>query len=116
MLSSANTALELLQKVALENLYQNLLQQLNKDFQLANLDEQIELSVSPKELKEELSAILLKLITNHYDDYLNFLYRVDVSEKKLLTIKSGDVSTIVDQITFLVLKREYQKVWFKNRL
>lgn len=116
MLSSANTALELLQKVAVENLYQNLLHQLNKDFQLANLDEQIELSVTPVELKELLSAILLKLLTNHYDDYLNFLYRVDVSEKKLLTIKSSDVPTIIDQITFLVLKREYQKVWFKNRI
>lgn len=116
MLSSANTALELLQKVTLENLYQNLLQQLNKDFQLANLDEQIELSVTPVELKELLSAILLKLLTNQYDDYLNFLYRVDVSEKNLLTIKSSDVPTIVDQITLLVLKREYQKVWFKNRL
>jgi len=116
MLSSANTALELLQKVAVENLYRNLLQQLNKDFQLANLDEQVELSVAPIELKELLSAILLKLITNNYDDYLNFLYRVDVSEKELLTIKSGNVSTTVDQITFLVLKREYQKVWFKNRL
>lgn len=115
MLPEQNS-LELLQKVEVENLYQNLIKQLNKDFQLSNLSEHFELSITPVQLKETLSKILVRLITNHYDDYLNFLYRVDVPENDLLTIKSNELPKIVEQISFLVLKREYQKVWFKNRL
>jgi len=41
MVTAQNT-LELLQKVSIENLYQNLIEQLNKDFQLSNLSENFE--------------------------------------------------------------------------
>jgi len=108
--------LELLQNVEGENLYQQLILQLNKDFQLSNLDESFELSSTPVQLKETLSKRILNLLTNKYDDYLNLMYRIDVSEKELATIKSDHLETTVEQITFLILKREYQKVWFKNRL
>jgi len=115
MLTEQNS-LELLQKVDTENLYQNLIMQLNKDFQLSNLNESFNLSVSPVQLKESLSKILENLITYHYDDYLNFLYRVDVPEKELLQVKSDKLDTVIEHLTFLILKREYQKVWFKSKL
>ena len=111
---SAKNSLELIQNVEIENLYLKLIEQLNKDFQLSNLNFSFEETISPIELKEKFSAILLNLISNNYDDYLNFLYRVDVSEKELLKIKETDLISIVNQITFLVLKREYQKVWLKR--
>jgi len=115
MLPTQNS-LELLNIVESENLFQNLILQLNKDFQLSNLGESFELSITPTQLKEQLSKIILKLLTNNYDDYLNFLYRVDVPEKELLTVKSNNLEATINQVTFLILKREYQKVWFKNRL
>ena len=115
MLPIQNT-LELLTEVNIENLYQNLILQINKDFQLSNLNETIELSSTPVQLKETLSKILLKLFTSNYDDYLNLMYRIDVPEKELVTLKTENLETTIDQITFLILKREYQKIWFKNRL
>jgi hypothetical protein len=115
MLSEQNS-ISLIQKIESENLFKKLIQQLNKDFQLSNLDQHFDLSMAPNQLKQSLSEILVDLITNKYDDYLNFLYRVDVSEKELLTIKSNELPQLVEQITFLILKREYQKVWFKNKL
>ena len=111
-----SNSLELLQKVDIENLYQQLILQLNKDFQLSNLNETFELSYTPIQLKEVLSKIILNLLTNSYDDYLNLMYRIDVPEKELATLKAENLETTVEQITFLILKREYQKVWFKNRL
>lgn len=108
--------IELLQKIEVENLYQQLILQLNKDFQLSNLDISFELVNTPIQLKEGLSKIILNLITNNYDDYLNVMYRIDVAEKELATLKAENLETTIDQITFLILKREYQKVWFKNRL
>lgn len=113
---SAQNALELLQKVEVEDLYQNLILQLNKDFQLSNLNESFEVFNTPIQLKEELSKIILNLLTNSYDDYLNLMYRIDVSEKELAILKAENLETTIEQITFLILKREYQKVWFKNRL
>lgn len=115
MLPTQNS-LELLNIVESENLFQNLILQLNKDFQLSNLSESFELSITLIQLKEQLNKIIVNLLTNNYDDYLNFLYRVDVPEKELLTIKSNNLEATINQITFLILKREYQKVWFKNRL
>jgi len=112
----AKNAIEVLQNSKVENLYLNLVAQINKDFQLSNLYFSFEENISPTQLKEDFTTIISNLITNKYDDYLNFVYRVDVSESELLKIKEKDLPEIVDQIVFLVLKREFQKVWFKQNL
>jgi hypothetical protein len=106
---------ELIKKAVNENLHLNLIKQLNKDFQLANLNEGFNLSINPIQLKEALYKKVLNLIINKYDDYLSFLYRIDVPEKELLAITSDNLETVTKQITFLILKREYQKVWFRSK-
>ncbi len=115
MLPSQSTA-ELLDLVTTENLYKCLIQQLNKDFLLTNLNTKFDLESTPADLMKSLQSVLLHLITDQYDDYLNLLYRIDVAEKDLLKIKGEQVATIIEQISFVILKREYQKVWFRNRL
>lgn len=111
---SAKNSIALLEKIESEDLYLNLIQQLNKDFQLSNLDVVFSTTISPIDLKESLGNILRGLITNNYDDYLAFLYRVDVSEKEMIKITATDLPSVVDQITLLVLKRAFQKVWLKR--
>ena len=113
MLPAKNTE-ELLQSITVENLYVQLIVQLNKDFQLANVAGSFDLKASPVQLKKELFSILLNLITNQYDDYLNLLYRIDVPESELAKLKQDNLTVSIEEITYLVLKREYQKVWFKN--
>ncbi len=115
MLPSKN-AVELLKTVEVENLYTQLILQLNKDFLLANLDTSFAQTATPVDLKHKLGEVLLNLITNNYDGYLNLMYRIDVSEMELLKIKSDDMPTSIEQLTFIILKREYQKVWFRNKL
>lgn len=110
----AKNSLELLKSIAVENLYVHLIEQLNKDFQLANVTVSFDLKASPVQLKKELFAILLNLITKQYDDYLNLLYRIDVPESELAKLKNDNLTTSIEEITYLVLKREYQKVWFKH--
>lgn len=95
-------------------LYKALIQQLNKDFLLANINEQILETTLPKELVLEITKIINHLLTHNYDAYLAFIYRVDVSEKKLVTISNAKES-VAQQISKLILEREYQKVWFKNK-
>ncbi|MDP2068634.1 MAG: hypothetical protein Q8K04_06670 [Lutibacter sp.] len=113
MLPAKNTE-ELLQSITIENLYVQLIAQLNKDFQLANVTESFNVTASPIQLKKQLFAVLLNLITKQYDDYLNLLYRIDVPESELAKLINDNLTTSMEDITYLVLKREYQKVWFKH--
>ncbi len=106
---------ELLAKSVKENLYGEIIQQLNKDFLLANVSFQFSEAINPSELKKALIEILLKMVLNNYDDYLNLIYRVDIYEKDLVKIKGQSLTLVVEEIAFLILKREYQKVWFRNK-
>jgi hypothetical protein len=112
----AKNSIELLHQINSEKLFIKLIEQLNKDLQLANITESFNLTVSILELKKGLSELLLKLISHKYDDYLNLLYRIDVPEKELATIKASSLDDSIEIICFLILKREFQKVWFKNRI
>lgn len=113
MYPATNTE-ELLISTANENLYAPLIAQLNKDFQLANVAAGFDSTNSPTELKKQLFAVLLNLITKQYDDYLNLLYRIDVPESELAKLINDNLTDSMEDITYLVLKREYQKVWFKQ--
>ena len=113
MLPQINT-INLLISAKEENLYELLIMQLNKDFQLANINEFFKIEITPELLYEKLGKVLYVLITKKYDDYLNFVYRIDLSEKELRKIVDTDLALVVKQLTFLILKREYQKVWLKK--
>lgn len=99
-------------------LFENLVAQLLKDFHLANIPIDIEmgdkaLQISPEELKSVLHEKIYRLIMEKFTDYLNLLYIVDVPEKAFKEIQLTDAVEIAEQVTLLVLKREYQKVWLK---
>ena len=51
----------------------------------------------------------------HFSEYLNLLYVVDVPESQFKQIEITDAVEVADQMTFLILKREYQKVWYRNK-
>ena len=106
---------EFIKKVETNKLYVLLVCQLNKDVQLANLSITFDENISPKKLFEELQSIVVNLLTNNYDDYLNFMYRVDVNEKLLKQVKTDNLNVAAKNITYLILKREYQKVWLKEQ-
>lgn len=109
----ANNSVELLTKLQSEDLYVKLIQQLNKDLHMSNIDFEFQETLNPLELKSLLIQFLMNLITNNYDDYLNLLYRIDVSEQSLLKLASERMQDSIEQVAFLVLKREAQKVWLK---
>ena len=97
------------------DLYNKLVIQLNKDFLLANVDLDFHEDILPSSLKLLLHETLYALIQNKFMDYLNVLYIIDVSEKEVKAIDGTDTLHLAEQVTFLILKREWQKVWFKNK-
>lgn len=107
---------ELVQKANDADLYKNLIRQLNKDLTFANINLEFNEDVLPTSLKLLLHEMVFKLINEKFTDYLNLLYIVDISEDKIRQLDGSDVVQLSEQVTFLILKREWQKVWFKNRL
>ena len=108
----------LLQNAIQEQLYEKLVAQLQKDFTLAN----IHIDLSPADVPETVPTAILKstlhekvyfLIMERFSEYLNLLYIVDVPEKEVKKIEATDAVEIAGQVSFLILKRAWQKVWFR---
>lgn len=95
-------------------LYSQLIKQLNKDFLYANLPIDFDEDILPSSLKLLLHETIYKLINERFADYLNLLYIIDVPEKKIKNLDGSDMFLLSEQVSFLILQREWQKVWFRN--
>lgn len=105
----------LIEEVNQLDLYKKLIQQLNKDFLLANVDLDFHEEVLPTSLKLMLHETVYKLIQEKFSEYLNLLYIIDVSEKQVKALNGDDTLKLSEDVAFLILKREWQKVWFRNK-
>lgn len=106
----------LLQKAKDENLYEKLVAQVQKDFALANIDlDTFSETILFSELKTVLHEKIYRLILEKFTDYLNLLYVIDVPEKVFKDIRVTDVVEVAEQVTYLVLQRELQKVRLKAK-
>jgi len=113
-ISPKNTDL-LLIEAQNENLYLKLIEQLNKDFNLANEGVDFPMSISPNELKIQLQEKMYRLIQYKFAEYLNLLYIIDVAEDEVKKLDGSDIVELSGQVAFLILKREWKKVWFRNK-
>jgi hypothetical protein len=109
------TADLLLSEAESENLYLKLIEQINKDFNLANEAIDFPMSTTPAELKIQLHEKIYRMIQYKFAEYLNLLYIIDVAEDKIKKLDGSDISELANQVAFLILKREWMKVWFRNR-
>jgi hypothetical protein len=105
----------LLSEAEKENLYLQLIEQLNKDFNLANEAVDFHPSTTAQELKVQLHEKVYRLIQYKFAEYLNLLYIIDVPEDQVKKLDGSDVLELSEQVAFLILKREWMKVWFRNR-
>lgn len=103
---------QLISEIPSNQLYIKLIEQLNKDFQMTGIEEEFSLKITPKSLISQLQNAIQNLITKNYSEYLNLMYRVDVSEKQLKKMHIPDI----EQVAYLILKREWQKVWIRSKL
>jgi len=97
------------------SLYLKLIEQINKDFNLANEAIDFPMSILPEELKIQLHEKIYRLIQDKFAEYLNLLYIIDVSEEQIKKLDGSDLSELAQEVAFLILKREWQKVWFRNK-
>lgn len=106
----------LLSEAQKEDLYLKLIEQINKDFTLANESLDLDISIMPIDLKLRVHDKIYQLIQYKFAEYLNLLYIIDVPEEQVKSLDGSDIVELAEQVAFLVLKREWQKVWFRNKL
>ena len=105
----------LLLEAETDQLYLKLIEQLNKDFNLANEGIDFPMSISPNELKIQLHEKIFRMIQYKFAEYLNLLYIIDVPEEQIKKLNGSDLVILAENVAFLILKREWQKVWFRNK-
>ena len=106
---------QLLSEAGNENLYSKLIEQLNKDFNFANEAVDFPQSTTPYELKVQLHEKIYRLIQYKYTELLNLLYIIDVPEDNIKQLQGMDTAELSEQIAYLILRREWMKVWLRNR-
>ena len=105
---------ELLSEAEKQNLYSKLIEQINKDFNFANEAVDFPQSTTPQELKVQLHEKIYRLIQYKFAEYLNLLYIIDVPEETVKQLDGTDLVELSEQVSFLILIREWMKVWFRN--
>ncbi len=58
---------------------------------------------------------MYRLLLDQFPDYLNLVYIVDVPESAFKEVETNDVVEVAEQVVFLIVKRELQKVGLKDR-
>ena len=104
----------LIEEAAHFKLYRDLIGQLNKDLHLATIDLNFDAETLPLSLKTELQEKVFQLMQYKFNEYLSLLYIIDVPETKIKALNSHDLVSLSEAVTFLILQREWQKVWYKR--
>ncbi len=113
--NALKTTDDLLSEAEKESLYSKLIEQINKDFNLANEAVDFPQSTTPYELKVQLYEKIYRLIQYKFAEYLNLLYIIDVAEDQIKRLDGSDIVELSEQVAFLILKREWQKVWYRSK-
>lgn len=114
-MKSLKTINEIIDESLKTELYLQLVLQLNKDFRLANIYFEVAEDITPSQLKLELHETIFRLLQTNFSEYLNLLYIIDVSENQIKQMDGSDTLKLSEEVSYLILKREWQKVWFKNQ-
>ncbi|CAG2533195.1 MULTISPECIES: hypothetical protein [Maribacter] len=112
---NVDTSRQLVQIALGDSLFEKLVKQVEKDFILANNPLKITKTIDGVSFIALIREKVYYLMMEHFAEYLNLMYIIDIPEKEFEHIQITDTVDVADQITFLILKREYKKVWYRNR-
>lgn len=115
MIPTASNSTSLLTLIVNEGLYQDLRNQVTKDFELSGLTITLDQSILPADLLNELHYKILQLIHNNFDGFLQLLYRVDIPEQTMQSFELQKSDEIAKKATFMILEREWKKVYFRRK-
>ncbi|WP_327019030.1 hypothetical protein [Croceibacter atlanticus] len=110
-----SSAVNLFEEATSLNLFKNLVVQIEKDFNLASVDLEIDTieSTTPNSLLDGIESKIYYLLQYDTSTYINLLYIIDVPEHSIKYLKAENLEQFSKDISFLILKRCWMKVWYK---
>jgi hypothetical protein len=92
-----------------------IIMQINKDLQLSGNQYEIDEKDTAQQLVTDLGNIIQKLLQTDFSGLLNLFYRMDIPESLLLKMMNETPDDLTQNLTLLVLKKEWMKVWLRNK-
>ena len=87
------------------------LEQIRKDF----VQLELEIDIENPEVIPQMQSHLERLLETGMEKLMNLLYRIDISEKKIVRFSESDPHMPYrDVLTFLIIQREAEKVLFRQ--
>lgn len=114
MLPKVTTLNELENQVRAHLIILDVIKQINKDFELVGIDYKFKVKEHFYDFSAAFQQIIEHIINTNFDVFLNLLYRIDLDETKIRNIIQVEEENIYAKISFEILKREWQKVWFRK--
>ncbi len=112
----AKTGLDLVKQAASSGLVEELVRQLNKDLAMSGQTGSLAEGLAPGAIVNHLKDILDHLIRDDFQGFLNLLYRADVDQSKMTRSEGIGFAEYLEQCTYELLRREWQKVWIRNKI
>lgn len=112
-LPKINTYIDFEKQLTQVTLFEQVKQQVIKDFNTVGLYPELTETTNPKAFYDELIRVIQYLVEQRFGDFLNLLYRIDISEIKIKALIAQAEENVIREITLLILQREYQKIWLK---
>jgi hypothetical protein len=110
-LNNCNSLTELNSILVDPNFNRKVLEQIRKDF----VQLELEIDIENPEVIPQMQFHLEKLLDSGMEKLMNLLYRIDISEKKIVALSDEDPHMPYrDVLTFLIIQREAQKVMFRE--
>ena len=104
-----------LEKAIEKNWYKDVVDQLQKDFMLANIAIKLDVKLSPVKLKAILQEKIYVLLMEKYSKFLNLMYVMDIPESELINTRWEDVVATSRQTTNLIINRIYKKIAVRKK-
>lgn len=98
-----------------QGLFKALVAQVKRDFIRANIEINLEENIRPTELQSLVQENIYLLLMERFSVYLNLMYVVDIPEGVFKDLKITDAVDVAVQVTFLIFKRELEKVTLKEK-
>ncbi|WP_177763046.1 hypothetical protein [Flavobacterium sp. I3-2] len=97
-------------------LLDQLILQLNKDFYRATQEEVVPSNASVFEIVANLEIQLKVIVDQHPNKLSTLLYLIDIPEHEVHKNLKENPDQMIEVLCYLILKRECQKVYFRNKL
>jgi len=109
--SKLNEVIDQVDKYA--EVWEQLIQQLNKDLALVGLsDIELQTKITPEELWNGLQPIFSELMHQKTASFIHLLYRIDIHEKEIQDLMRHD--DFLERLVYRVVERSFQKIYWRS--